>query len=334
MKSEKDNLFTACSYAEKLSEEAKSVFKTFPPDWNALYVRAIRDALAGKPLLLRRIRSVTAIDYPLPKGVSMREEKVPTPAGEMRVRLYFPDNNKEKLPAIFYVHGGGWCMGGIENCSLLCGKMAAELGVVVVVPEYRLAPESPFPAALDDLCAAAKILREKAADYGIDSDEIYWSGDSAGAQLCLTVALREIDRKTEALPKGIVLLYPVTQMLLVGENPIGSHAEFDKHSMLSNALLNAMTETYVGGFDRNLRELSPTGTSLAGLPPTLILAAECDILCDDAANLAKKMERDGVPVTHKLLPGLPHAFALLPGFDGARECVFELIRKFREALKR
>lgn len=328
MKSEKSNLYVACAYGEKLSEEARAVYATFPADWNALYVRAIRDALAGKPLLLRRIRSVTAIDYPVPEGVEVREERFPTDAGELRVRFYCPKHVSEKSPAVLYVHGGGWCMGGVENCSLLCGKMAAELGVFVVVPEYRLAPEFPFPAALEDVCAIAKMLRARAADYGIDTGKIFWAGDSAGAQLCLTAALRLLDCRSEDLPCGLALLYPVTRMMPLAEEQGGSRVAYDAHSMLSNALLNVMADTYAAETDRRSRELSPTETGLSGLPPTLILAAECDILCDDAAVLAEKMRADGVSVTHKVLAGLPHAFALLPGFDAARKGLFAFFRDF------
>lgn len=328
MKSEKSNLLRACSYSEKLSEEARAVYATFPADWNALYVRAIREALAGKPLLLRRIRSVTAIDYPVPEGVEVRETRFPTASGDLRVRFYFPKAAGEKSPAVLYVHGGGWCMGGVENCSLLCGKMAAELGVPVIVPEYRLAPEFPFPAALEDVCEIAKLLRERANESGIDGDRMLWAGDSAGAQLCLTAALRLLDCSPADLPCGIALLYPVTRMVPPADALSGSRAAYDAHSMLSNALLNAMTETYVVNADGRSRELSPTETVLAGLPPTLILAAECDILCDDAAALAEKMRADGVSVMHKILSGVPHAFALLPGFDAARKDVFECLRKF------
>lgn len=332
MKSEKFNLLTACSYAGKLSDEAREVYAGFPADWNALYVRAIRDAIAGKPLLLRRIRAVTAIDHPAPENVSVREEKFQSAGGELRVRLYVPDNDNKKRAAILYIHGGGWCMGGIENSSLFCGKLAAELGMVVAVPAYRLAPEFPFPAALEDICAAAKTLWERANDYGINADEIFWAGDSAGAQLCLTTALREIDRKSGLLPRGFALFYPVTNMLPVPPDAGGSHTEFDGQSMLSNALFEAMADTYAEGNLRNAREISPSETSLAGLPPCLILAAECDVLCDDARSLAEKMRADGVPVTHKVLAGTPHAFALLPGFDETRKTVFELFREFRKTV--
>lgn len=328
MKSEKSNLLNACAYAEKLSAEARAVFATFPADWNALYVRAIREALGGKPLLLRRIRSVTAIDYPVPAGVVVREEKFPTASGDLRVRLYVPENYTGKLPAILYVHGGGWCMGGIENCSLLCGKMAADFGAIVAVPAYRLAPESPFPAALDDVCETARVLRERSEEYGIDPEKIFWSGDSAGAQLCLTAALHLIDNSSSDMPRALILLYPVAHMLPAKNEQGGSREIFDRQSMLSNELLDAMSETYAGTTDRSARELSPLKTSLADLPPTLILAAECDILCDDALALADKMREDGVPVILKTLRGLPHAFALLPGFDAARKEVFAAIREF------
>lgn len=328
MKSEKLNLLAACSYAEKLSPEARAVFAGFPADWNALYVRAIREALNGKPLLLRRIRSVTAIDYPVPAGVSVREENFSTKSGNLRVRLYAPDNYNGKTPAVLYVHGGGWCMGGIENCSLFCGQMAKETGACVVVPEYRLAPEFPYPVALEDICAVAEILRERANDYGISPEKIFWSGDSAGAQLCLTAALRLIDEKSGNLPRGLVLLYPVAHLLPMAKEQGGSRETYDRQSMLSNELLNAMAETYAAGTVRDTRELSPLKTSLSGLPPTLIFAAECDILYDDATALAEKMREDGVPATLKTLSGLPHAFALLPGFDSARSEVFVQISEF------
>lgn len=332
MKSASSNLLINCPFAEKLSEESRAVFATFPADWNALYVRAIGDAMNGKTLLLRRIRSVTAIDYSLPEGVTLAEENWETPAGALRVRFYLPAKKAaEPAPAVLYVHGGGWCMGGIENSSLLCGKMAAHSGMIIVVPSYRLAPEAPFPAALDDIGAAAKILRARAADWGVDPEKIFWAGDSAGGQLCLTAALRMLDECSEVQPAGIALFYPVTSLLL-GQAPFtGSQAEFDKSSMLSNELLACMAQTYVADTSpeaRAQRYISPAETALAGLPKTLILAAECDILSDDARALAEKLSEAGVPVTYKLMRGVPHAFALVPGFNEAQEALLESVADF------
>lgn len=331
MKSSTSNLLVDCPFAKKLSAESQAVFASFPADWNALYVRAIREALGGKSLLLRRIRSVTAIDYPLPEGVSVEEQNWETPLGALRIRFYLPEKRRADSPAVLYVHGGGWCMGGIENSSLLCGKIAARLSVPVVVPAYRLSPEAPFPAALEDVCAVAKILRERSAEWGIAPDKIFWAGDSAGGQLCLTAALRMLDAHADCAPAGIALFYPVTT-LCVGSAPFtGSHAEFDAHSMLSNDLLNWMAKTYVADDSQEARErrdISPMATSLAGLPHVLVLAAECDILRDDARALAEKLKADGVPADYAEIPGVPHAFALVPGFDAAQALLLDKLADF------
>lgn len=330
MKPNAQNLLSACDFSAKLSAESQAVFKKFPANWTELYVRAIREALAGKSLLLKRIRSVTAIDYPLPEGVSVREEEWETDAGNLRVRLYVPVAPEEKLrSAVLYVHGGGWCMGGIENSSLLCGKMAAQTGAIVVVPAYRLAPEFPFPAALDDVCAAAKILRERAAAYGIDAEKIFWAGDSAGGQLCLTAALRLSDAASEVRIAGIALFYPVASLKAFDENALaGSRREFDKNSMLSNALLEAMIQSYAEEKLREERYVSPLCATLSGLPKIQIFAAECDILYDDACALAEKLRGDGVSVRFETLRGVPHAFALMPGFEAAQTTLLTRVAEF------
>lgn len=323
-------MLSACDFAAKLSAESQAVFKKFPANWTELYVRAIEDALAGKSLLLKRIRAVTAIDYPLPEGVSVREEEWETGSGSLRVRFYVLATAKEKSsPAVLYVHGGGWCMGGIENSSLLCGKMAAQTGATIVVPAYRLSPECPFPSALDDVCAAAKILRERCAEYKIDTEKIFWAGDSAGAQLCLTAALRLLDEASEVYAAGIALFYPVVSLEdCDGSALTGSRREFDKNSMLSDALFEAMIQSYVGKNRRTERYVSPLQATLSGLPEVRIFAAECDILHDGAYALAEKLRADGVPASCETLSGVPHAFASMPGFESAQATLFARTAKF------
>lgn len=330
MKPDSQNLLSACDFSAKLSAESQAVFKKFPANWTELYVRAIEEALAGKSLLLKRIRAVTAIDYPLPEGVSVREEEWKTDSGNLRVRFYVPAAPKEKLrPAVLYIHGGGWCMGGIENSSLLCGKMAAQTGATVVVPAYRLSPEFPFPSALDDICAVVKILRERAAEYKIDAEKIFWAGDSAGGQLCLTAALRLLDEASKVHIAGIALFYPVVSLNHSDENALtGSRREFDKNSMLSNALFEAMIRSYVEEELREERYVSPLRTELSGLPEIRIFAAECDILRDGAYALSEKLRRDGVRVSCETLSGVPHAFALMPGFEEAQTTLLTRVAEF------
>lgn len=321
MKTDRKTTLDECAFAGTLTEEARKMLETLPATWSGLYVRAIREAIGGKPLLLRRIRAATAVEAPFPPEIDVSETRVPGPAGAMRLRVYAPKKRAAKSAAVFYVHGGGWCLGGVENSSAFCAKTAAALGVPVLAPDYRFAPEAPFPAANDDVLAAARRVFAQADALGLDAGKIFFAGDSAGAQLALCTALALLDAR-EKLPAGLILFYPVATLEDFAAEESGSRREFDRGGMLSAGLFAAMKDTYLpAGTPRLGRALSPLETSLAGLPPALVLTAECDLLRDDGERLAEKLRADGVPVRARRISGVPHAFLTAPGFPLATSAV-------------
>ena len=327
MKANQKTTLDECAFAGMLSDEARKMLATLPATWPALYVRAIREALAGDNILLRRIRVATALESPFPPEIGVEKMCVPAPAGTMRVRVYSPKTRAEKSAAIFYVHGGGWCMGGVENSSALCAQIAFRLGVPVFVPDYRFAPESPFPAANDDVLAAAKNLFASAEKLEIDPGKIFFAGDSAGAQLALCTALKMLDAR-EKIPAGQILFYPVATL---ADPAPGTEMleEFDRGGLLSLELFSAMKDSYaLSGTPRNVREISPLETSLAGLARTLIITAECDILRAEGERLAAKMRAENVSVRERKICGVPHAFLTAPGFPCATADVLAEVADF------
>lgn len=328
MKANRKTTLDECAFAGRLTDEARKMLATLPATWPDLYVRAIREAIGGNALLLRRIRAATAIEAPFPSEIDVGEMRVPAPAGAMRLRVYSPQNRAAKSAAIFCVHGGGWCMGGVENSSAFCAKTAAALGVPVLAPDYRFAPEARFPAANDDVLAAARHVFAHADALGLDAEKIFFAGDSAGAQLALCTALALLDAR-ERLPAGQILFYPVATLEDFSAEETGSRREFDRGGMLSVELFAAMKDSYLpAGTPRLGRSVSPLETSLAGLARTFVFTAECDILRDDGERLAAKLRADGVPVRSRRIDGVPHAFLTAPGFPLATAAVLADVADF------
>src|SRR6476646_3066766 len=137
------------------------------------------------------------------------DRTIPGPAGLIPVRVYTPVATEAALPGIVYLHGGGWVFMGIETHDSICRRLAKESGAVVVSVEYRLAPEDPFPAPLDDCYAATKWVVDHAADFDVDPARVAVAGDSAGGNLTAAVTLRARAAEEPALVAQ-VLIYPAT----------------------------------------------------------------------------------------------------------------------------
>ncbi len=124
---------------------------------------------------------------------SVVDRSVPGPAGPIPVRVYTP-TTAARLPGLIFFHGGGFVLGTLDSSDRPCRDLAHLAGRVVVSVDYRLAPEHPFPAAVDDACAATKYVLEHAGEFGMDAGQVAIGGESAGANLAAVTALRSCDR--------------------------------------------------------------------------------------------------------------------------------------------
>lgn len=224
--------------------------------------------------------------------------------------------------AILHLHGGGYVMGSCASHRSLVGNIANACGVRAVVPEYRLAPEHPFPAGLEDAVAAYRAL----LDEGVAAEQIVVSGDSAGGGLALALLLT-LREAGIPMPRAAVLLSPFTDLTCTGES-LKTREGIDP--WLSSTLLEPMIARYLGDHDRRDPRVSPVLADLSGLPPMLIHVGDHEILLSDSTRLAERARAAGVEVELQVWPELWHVFHLfapaLPEANDALERIGHFVR--------
>lgn len=254
---------------------------------------------------------------PLPVVTELDADGVPC-------RLYAKAVN---APVFVYLHGGGWAYGSIETVDRLCRRIADRSGCAVLSVGYRLAPEHVFPAALEDVETVLGYVRREGAGLGVDPSRLAVGGDSAGGQLAAVTARRQRDAATPLDHQ--VLIYPMIDPLAASE----SYAELGEYG-LDRASVKLAWETFVP--DPALRlspDVAPLAADLAGLPSTLIITAEYDVLRDEGADYADALIAAGVPVVHVRYAGMNHGFARkLVLFDAARAAADQIAASLRAAL--
>ena len=271
-------------------------------------------ALAGPPaweLPLEVLRAGPVQEIPEIWGLQDEVDEVvdlaiPGPAGRLRVRVYRPLST-EILPVVIWFHGGGWVVGTIESHDPVCRALANRTPCVVVSVDYRLAPEAPFPAGLDDAWAATQWVAEEALKLGADASRIVVAGDSAGGNLAAAVALRARDSGLSLALQALV--YPVTDFDLDSE----SYTRLGSGLNLTRAKMEWYWGQYLGGADGLQPEASPLrAPDLAGVAPALVQVAEHDPLLSEGEAYAVRLAEAGVPVTLTRYDGVIHGFIRMP----------------------
>ena len=224
---------------------------------------------------------------------------------------------------LLFLHGGGYQLGSLRSDGELAARLGRASGMRVLFPEYRLAPEHPFPAAIDDVRAAWRWLR---SDQGLSATSIAVAGDSAGGGLsvALLVALRDAG---EALPAAAALMSPTVDLTGSGTS-MTERAEQDPIS--TPAMLRQFASDYLAGADPTTPLASPLFASLSGLPPLLVQVGTADLLLSDSERLATKATEAGVDVTLEIGEGLPHVYQILLGTPEAADAT-EQMGKFLRA---
>jgi acetyl esterase len=268
---------------------------------------------------------------PLPIA-RVEERMIPGPAGEIRLRLYWP-RAAAPLPAIVYYHGGGHVIGSLDTHDFVARNLCAGVGALVASVDYRMGPEHKFPAAVEDSWAALQWVAANAARLSADRDRIGVHGDSAGANLAAVVALLARDAGAPKL-RLQSLVYPIADYGLVGDS-YEKYAE--GYGILTKGAMVWFRDNYLHSpEDANDWRASPIrADNLAGVAPAIVITAQCDVLHDDGQRYAEALRRASVPVEHKDFPGMIHAFfGMVPAVDDAMNAQRLVWAAFKRAFVR
>ncbi|UPW01626.1 alpha/beta hydrolase [Halorussus gelatinilyticus] len=281
------------------------------PEWSAMSVESAR-----------RVEDEVFSGGDPPEVEFVRELAIPGPDGsagdrtpEIPIRVYRhadPGGDADPAPVLVYYHGGGWVLGTLDSIDGVCRRLARRGECVVVSVDYRLAPEHPFPAAVDDADAALRWVADHAASFGGDPERLAVGGTSAGGNLAAVTALRARDARRDSErddPPAVArqfLFYPITDYA------------FDTDSYAENADGPLLTEADMRWFwDRYLRSdvdganpyASPLrAPDLSGLPPATVVTCGFDPLRDEGVAYAERLAAAGVEVRHDHHPDQPHGF--------------------------
>src|SRR5680860_1259091 len=266
----------------------------------------------------------------------VREVDVPGATGPLGARLYVPRSQvgsaRQDSPLLFFVHGGGMMYCDLDSHDPLCRFLAERADVRVLSIDYRLAPEHPFPAAVDDCWAAYQWVSENAERFGVDPSRIAVGGDSAGGYLSAVTALSAAEAGVPCAFQ--LLLYPVTNMA----DPSESRRMFGDGFFLTTEFIDRATTSYLSEDDdrRDARvSLMYTEKIPSDLAPAFVATAGFDPLRDEGEAFARLLADAGVPVQMKRYPGLIHGFANMVGAGRtSKAAVAELAVKLKAGLAR
>ena len=284
-----------------------------------LYTQSLADARAAD---LASIRAGGGEPEPVHEVTDIT---IPGPGGELQVRLYRPACDRP-LPALLYFFGGGWVLGTIDTADGVSRSLANSSGALVVVAGYRLAPEHPFPAAIDDCYATLRWVAEHADEIGADPTRLAVGGDSAGGNLAAAVAL--VARDEGLALAGQILVYPNTDQLADDESMRTADDPFlfNRHSVAWYR-----QHYLISPEDAGSPLASPLrAASLAGLAPALVITARYDPLRDQGEAYAGRLADEGVDVEACCYQGMSHGFFTMAGtVDASRTALAQAAAKLR-----
>jgi len=226
-------------------------------------------------------------------------------AGPVPLRLYDAREERAPGPVLLFIHGGGWVLGDLDTHEPFCIDVAIELDLPVVAVDYRLAPEHPFPAAVEDSIAAARWVASGAEALRRTATGLFLAGDSAGGNLAAVVAAALRDEPADMPVLGQWLIYPAT-------DPGVHHPSYDRFSdghLLTKPGMDWFEESYSGPKDD--RRFSPLLAGADGLPPTFVITASHDPIRDQGRAYAARCAEAGVETVYVEAPGTIHGFLSL-----------------------
>jgi acetyl esterase len=254
---------------------------------------------------------------------------IPGPAGEIPVRIYWP-NAAGSLPAIVYYHGGGHVIGSLDTHDLVARNLCGGAEAVVVSVDYRMGPEHRFPAAVEDSMAALEWVYANAPSLGADPARLGVHGDSAGANLAAVVSILARDKGAPKL-RLQSLVYPVADFRMGSDS-------YKKYATGCGILTADAMKWFRGHYLRTMDDATDWRASpllapdLAGVAPAIVIAAECDVLHDEGLAYAERLKEAGVPVEYRRYAGMIHAFfGMMPAVDDAMNAQRAVWAAFKRA---
>ncbi len=254
------------------------------------------------------------------------------------IELYICDPRKQgdttPTSVVLFIHGGGFTAGDFAGYERFIRNMAIYTNSIVVAPMYRLAPEHPYPAGVNDSFLAYQWIFENIESYGGDLNNLFIAGDSAGGNLAEVTTLKAYD-EGYPMPKGAILIYPALDMRDV---PYLSREYFDGrlggYFFLDREIAEYMRDVYIKPGQELERYVSPVLADLPeNHPPVLMISAEVDPLRDDTLYMDVKLKRAGIPVDTHIIKGVPHGFMSMDQLFSEAKDGFKLIRDFTRELK-
>ncbi len=263
--------------------------------------------------------------------IDVGEFMIPGPEGRsLRIRSYKPRLPNRFVPVLVYFHMGGFVIGDLETCHVLCSTFAARAGCLVLSVEYRLAPEDKYPAQIEDALAAFRWAREHARGLGGNPAVIAVGGDSAGGGLAAMIA-QELRRTSEKPPALQLLIYPAVDWA----SQTQSMKSFANAYPLTTEVMDYFRRHYFNVPEEALgsRASPARADDLTGLPPAMIYTAGHDPLVDQGRDYAEALKVAGVPVLYRCYDHLAHAFTAMSGsVPRAKAAINEIADDLRRAI--
>ena len=288
------------------------------------------------PVLAAMLSKMAEADSPDPDKVTLADRRagyralqsiVPKPdisevldsmAGDIPIRIY--RNVSSRVPCVIYFHGGGWVIGDLETHDGICRQLAIESGYTVIAVDYRLAPENPFPAPLNDCYQAVSWITRHADELNIDGNSIAVAGDSAGGNLSAAICLKARDENGPRISMQLMIC-PVTDSSF--DTP--SYAENGEGYLLTTEGMASFWDSYSTGDSSvmsNPLAAPMKAESLSDLPPACIITAEYDPLRDEGAAYGDRLREAGAAVSYRCFDGMIHTFfGMTDMLAGARDAM-------------
>jgi|AGTN01.2.fsa_nt_gi Esterase/lipase len=284
--------------------------------------RAVHESRLGMAICRVFYNALCATCTGAPEAVhSTQERTIPGPGGPLRLRIY-RGTDEQHVPAIIFVHGGAFCLGDLNSHDTSVRALANAAACVVVVVEYRLAPEHQYPAAANDVYSTLEWLTDNAEVLGIDPSRIVLAGDSAGGAIAAVVSRWATERIGPKVAFQL-LIYPMTD----ASTSTASWERFKHGPVLNRDVIRAAWSRYCPDVRRFGADISPlAATRLKGLPPAIIITGERDPLQGEGRQYAEALMEQGVPVSLKHYQGSAHGFFQIPSTKRGRLLVTDIAR--------
>jgi acetyl esterase/lipase len=283
--------------------------------------------IAARKVLFDAQASVE-VDY---SGIEESEKVIQADGFSIRLNIVKPQGAAAILPVFIYIHGGGWVLGDYPTHRRMVRDLVVDSGAAAVFVNYTPTPDAQYPQAINEIYAATKWVSENGAEIGVDGKRLAVVGNSVGGNMTAVTCLKAKENNGPEI-KTAIMLWPIVD----ADFTTGSYQQFGKDRFLTTTLMSWMYDMYIPELDKRkdvyASPLQASIEQLEGLPPTLIVVAENDVLRDEGEAYGRKLAQAGVSATTVRYNGVIHDFGLLNGLATIPQTV-DLFRQSAAQLK-